>query len=77
MFKRLVSDDYETYTKTGEALAESAKTKLEPIIEYLIDEGYATVDIQHILLEEISVMICEKRLDRNVTLRRKNAKTCY
>ncbi len=71
MFKRLIEPEYEIYTTQGELLANTAKMELEPIIDVLIDKGYSTVDIQHILLEEISVMVCEKRLARNANLRRK------
>lgn len=72
MFKRLIEPDYETYTIEGNLLADTAKMCLEPIIDELIDEGYSTVDIQHILVEEISVMVLDKRWARNTILKGKN-----
>lgn len=70
MFKRLVTEKYEAYNNRGQILAEKIKTAVEPIIDNYIDNNFSMTDISFIVLDEISYLLAEKRLNRNNNLRK-------
>lgn len=70
MYKRLVTNDYEVLNDEGAVFAKHIKKCLTPLVAPLIEKGYSSIDIEHVLTDEIALLLAETRILRNIRKRK-------
>jgi len=69
--KRLFREEYETYTEEAVKISQEMGVKIRKMIDYYCnDKGYSINDIQHILLDEVSLNCSEFKILRNMRFRK-------
>lgn len=69
--KRLFREEYETYTEEAVKISQEIGVKIRKMIDhYCNDKGYSINDIQHILLDEVSLNCSEFKILRNIKFRK-------
>lgn len=64
--KRLFTEQYETYTKEAQIVASEIGPQIRKIIEkFCGEEGYSIIDIEHLLISEVTLNIAEFKILRN------------
>jgi hypothetical protein len=69
-YKSMFIDGWETLNESGEKLSNEIRKSLRPIVWRHVTSGFKTIDIEHIVLTEASLMCAEMRLKRNMTKRK-------
>lgn len=78
--KRLFREEYETYTEEAVKISQEMGVKIRKMIDhYCNDKGYSINDIQHILLDEVTLNCSEFKILRNIKFRKekKSIKEIY
>ena len=72
--KKLISEKYEHLNDEGRQLDRNFSEILKPLINEYVDNGYSTIEIEHVLVGNITLRMAEVRMKRGFKIARGEAK---